>query len=898
MTIYWFGDPDNKGNVGGIAVRPANSNATSTTIVTTNHAVLSVTAVAMGDENKPYPKSPNWIKLPDGSEINGNQWKIVKDYVINELRVCTVDRPVTDGVLELAPKLEMGTVVKRLSNLSRTWQNYTLVATAADANGNTSLIFEGPAGIDLESGSPILTLDNKYVASEYSRYGGGMVGRAYPGVYGGVDPITWGVSITPVPAPVVPTPQPVPAPIPVIIPPPPAPPVINQPITQSVITQSVVNQPITQSVTQSITQSVIITPIVTPSPVVNTPVISNNPNIKPASSEDVVNKPSSQASNIIVQTIANLIVVDPNIYKIAETLGYYTVNDGGRGLYVWTNDDSNTNNGSKIKSSLNGAWILVSDTINVLQWGAKNDGSSDASGRINEAIAYASNSKFGIKEIYIPRGEYAIGSPVSINQSNIHIKLHGTLRNINGINSSVLEVYTRVNATIVNGVPSYQLENISIDGDNIGVIDQNSQNATPWDFEHPEITKAYHALFVFSVNNLSITNLTVKNGIMWTVCAELCKNVMIQNNKVYNGFCNNRRVNGVYRYLGGQDGIHAVDCISTQILNNYVESGDDAVAVTATRTLAKDAVVSNNICWSKVFAYEKDGVTLNNNSVPGRYALAVYCEAIGQYCGLENVIVSNNIVPGGQGLFGCYDIDDRTGNISPHTGTLNGVKFIGNSFNNINSAGNPAVNPSVQLGWIIQGGTNIEFIGNSFSNIARWGSISSGENPINVKTNTGTVFFKSNRFTNFNVPPINIFNGQTPAIIWLATGHGGLILENNTFENNNILCVSVGGTGDLTPNQFTNTIINQNTFINNKSDVEVYGSNVVRFTNNIITQKTGTIIKIRSFKSVKITDNTIIGNGNGNFNDPNNVFNVANSPGVGFIENKISDNSVFDSINS
>jgi hypothetical protein len=840
MTIYWYGNPEGKGSVAGVAIKKSNA-INSTTVVSSNHAVVSITAVARGDENGPYPGTNQWIRLPDGRETQSNQWLIMKDYIVNELRICTVDRPITDNVLELAPVLSVGTQVKAFSNITRTWNNYKISYISKDIDGNARIVFDGPPAQVGDSGGPVLTQDNKFIGSIMSSWTGGMVATTYPGVYGGVDPV---------PAPASGPSQPV-----------------SGPTTSGPVTSGPATSP----------------SIITSGPAINPTVISTDS--KPiAIYEKLLNNLS------IVDSVQELISFNPSKNETVQTLGYYKPGDGGGGTYIWSDNQENINNGNKIRSEISGSWILSqnNNSVNVLQWGVKNDGSYDASVRINEAIINTSNF-IGVREIYIPKGIYSIGSPINIAQNNTKIKLHGTLRNINGINSSVLEIYTKQTPTINNGIPTYQLSNIIIDGEGIGCIDQNSQNATSWDFENPSITKAYHALFAFNIDTLTIKNLTVKNGIMWSVCAELSRNVSITDNKVYTGFCNNRRVGGVFKYLGCQDGIHAVDCNNTIITNNYVESGDDAVVVSATRSLAGNAVVSNNICSVKVFAYEKDGITLNNNSVTGRFPLAIYCESITNYCGLENVVVSNNVVPGGQGLFACYDIDKRSNTTTPRIGVLNGVRFTGNSFNNIDSPGNPNVKPyPVQMGWFIKNGNNIEFDGNTFNNIARWGNISFSNSSVNIPT----VVFRNNRFTNYNPPLANLFPSQTPSILWLANGNANMIVENNTFENNNVTAIAIGSTGDITPNKFNIVSINNNTFTNNKSCLESYGANAVTFKNNTVNTSKAPIVLGRSYKIFKVQNNLVIGSGNGALNIASSAWNVANNYPT--TEMLILDNSVYD----
>ena len=182
-TIYWFGE---QGAVAGLAVKPTGSPATTTrTVVSSNHAVLSITTVIRGSETAPYPPSNVWVKLPGGGETNGNYYQILSSQVINELKICTVDRDITEGVYELAPKLKIGTQVKMLSNLTHTWEPYVLFAIVGEY-----LEFKGRIVIAGESGSPIMTMDDKYVSSALAPLSvvgtdvcDGVGALAYPGIY-------------------------------------------------------------------------------------------------------------------------------------------------------------------------------------------------------------------------------------------------------------------------------------------------------------------------------------------------------------------------------------------------------------------------------------------------------------------------------------------------------------------------------------------------------------------------------------------------------------------------------------------------------------------------------------------------------------------------------------------
>lgn len=106
----------------------------------------------------------------------------------------------------------------------------------------------------------------------------------------------------------------------------------------------------------------------------------------------------------------------------ARTSGYYTVNDGGDGLYSITNVEHTEDNGSVIELD-NGLFALLitkGKSVNVKTFGAYGDGSHDDTNAINNAISYAVSA--GIKDIYLPSGTYNTSKPIYIFEG---CKLHG-----------------------------------------------------------------------------------------------------------------------------------------------------------------------------------------------------------------------------------------------------------------------------------------------------------------------------------------------------------------------------------------------------------------------------------------------------------------------------------------
>lgn len=98
--------------------------------------------------------------------------------------------------------------------------------------------------------------------------------------------------------------------------------------------------------------------------------------------------------------------------SFAKTLGYYSKNDGGNGLYkirTITNDD--VIDGGKIIAMTNQdlvAELIINDTINIKQYGAKGDGTTDDTTAIQNAVN-------NFKNVFIPDGTFYITNDIDVN---------------------------------------------------------------------------------------------------------------------------------------------------------------------------------------------------------------------------------------------------------------------------------------------------------------------------------------------------------------------------------------------------------------------------------------------------------------------------------------------------
>ena len=115
----------------------------------------------------------------------------------------------------------------------------------------------------------------------------------------------------------------------------------------------------------------------------------------------------------------------------AVTLGYYKPNDGGSGLYNIVKDDSLVEDGGSVHNLENGlkAQLIISNSINVKQFGAKGDGVSDDTAAIQKAIdclfnkikSFEKDSYLNNLTITMTEGKYLITDTIDF---PVLLKLH------------------------------------------------------------------------------------------------------------------------------------------------------------------------------------------------------------------------------------------------------------------------------------------------------------------------------------------------------------------------------------------------------------------------------------------------------------------------------------------
>lgn len=238
--------------------------------------------------------------------------------------------------------------------------------------------------------------------------------------------------------------------------------------------------------------------------------------------------------------------------------------------------------------------------FNILDFNAFADGINDDTLAINNCIKEC--SKYGGRIIFEENKIFRAGMIYLLDNVELHFKKNSKLMasndlskfDINGDSSyKKLDVPTWENCDY-SGAPTKffiygkNIKNISITGD--GIIDGNEEifygNITKWHIDgafYPRVP----LIFFEDCENIKINNVTLMRSGFWTTHLVGCKNVLIDNIKIYNNL-----------RLACCDGIDPDHCQNVIIKNCYIESADDCIVFKTTSNgkkygPCKDIQVSN-----------------------------------------------------------------------------------------------------------------------------------------------------------------------------------------------------------------------------------------------------------------------------------------------------------------
>jgi len=294
------------------------------------------------------------------------------------------------------------------------------------------------------------------------------------------------------------------------------------------------------------------------------------------------------------------------------------------------------------------AYGQTSPIFNILDYGARRDGSASSTAAIRSAVQAC--AKAGGGTVWVPAGTYLTGSIEMVSNMTLHVDTGATLRFVANreeyppVGLSRYEgVETRAPAANIGG---YKLENIAIEGrgtltasnaDWLALIRQDASGRAAWNnlldlLQKPEpIPAALRAAsekylrtdFIRPVEsrNVRIEGVHIVGSPMWTIHPLYCENVTIRDVIVET-------------YPGtNTDGVDIDSCRHVRISDSYFDTGDDAICLKS----GKDAD------GLRVNRPTEDVAIANCTVHHGHGAVVLGSETSG---GIRNVVASNIVSVG------------------------------------------------------------------------------------------------------------------------------------------------------------------------------------------------------------------------------------------------------------
>ena len=416
-----------------------------------------------------------------------------------------------------------------------------------------------------------------------------------------------------------------------------------------------------------------------------------------------------------------------------KTLGYYEINDEGASDYYIT-DISNDNYQIELENGLFAELIILNDSVNVHQFGAKSDNITDNTTAIKNALSSkATNIYFGSHKKYMVKGyedNQATGGTTGL------IETTGLIvpsNKVVDLNYSTIKVITNgrsnYNIFTIKEVHDVILKNGTIEGDRKFHTDTNGQ----WGY----------GVSIRYASNITLENLTCKecwgdgininnNGNIDTLCKNIYINKCIcdsnrrQGMSIENG--ENIFVNESQFINTGNDNVYAspsggvdIEPLSDQYVinvkfNNCIFDHNYGAGIIAVGK--KD---SNNVCHIQGVEVKNSSITRNTGTFAGSNTSFLLVENLM----IDNITIENNYV-GSFALrpFNNFVIKNSNFinvNILLYAGFMNYsiAKFINNYFYNENALPYNALIESVDSpsGQSFGDGHNtLEVINNNFIN--------------------------------------------------------------------------------------------------------------------------------------------------------------------------------------
>lgn len=394
---------------------------------------------------------------------------------------------------------------------------------------------------------------------------------------------------------------------------------------------------------------------------------------------------------------------------LAKTLGFYTAGDGGGADYVITNDIGEDEADEATLISLQKelyAKLLIKDFVNIKQMGAKGDGVTDDTEKIQNAINFCINNNY---TLYIPIGTFLVTETLNVEEIIIKgenkeysiLKTNDNIVIFNiGSNTKITNLYLQSKNYCLMSIK--KAKNITIANNKaLGGLYSTTSMSYSTDLTDDDLTqniKVYE-------NEVIGENNDIRGIALWYV-----KNVQVYSNKI------DKTHDGVM-WWGGDgnpttgNGLIENPCFAKDIIikNNYITNigKTDGEGGGIWGSMGKNVSVNNNYvynCFRDVGIDVEGGedIVVYKNYVKNakNATLAVFFEH-------RNIIFDGNIVEQ-DGTVGTTLLK-KYGAVTNQKDMEKGLNVINNVFNSTNNNKFGFIGPFV-------GALNIRMEGNTFYN--------------------------------------------------------------------------------------------------------------------------------------------------------------------------------------
>ncbi len=465
---------------------------------------------------------------------------------------------------------------------------------------------------------------------------------------------------------------------------------------------------------------------------------------------EIVNLKSTKGeiikADIEVNSITDLIKLDVSVNKIVHTKGYNKINDGGDAYYKIVSEGLDNPKYTKLNNGLYASIIVQDNTLNVRQFGALGNSSTDDTTAIINALKASSGYT-----LYFPKGTYMVSSKLSIpNDITILGEAdESIIMATEGYDAGtdLLNIYYKKNITI---------DSITVSGNST----VNNKEAGYSDID------GIHLLDIWGGNNITIKNSTFKDNIYTAIRMVKGNSKMTYiNNKFYNVDC-------CISALGPGD---ITDLL---IDSNYVDGHINSEPISLFGTgIYKNIIVRNNTIKNKYYGHAiymggQGGQVIDAEVTNNK----IYNCAVGIYLDHgDNVLIKDNII----------DMADIKTDSKGGTGLK-----IYNS-NNIRALNNKISN-TVQFGFQSKNCTDCLYKGNTIENA---GYLNNNFFHVDIRGTNSNVIFEENKLIRTDTSlyqyvlavdgdgGVKILNNEvTNGKFWLKSTSSNIIVNDNKVE--------------------------------------------------------------------------------------------------------------------